>query len=271
VLLPNKAVGTIVVVLSLIIIFTTKFPIGKNIRENAVQIFRPALETSNFALSFFSNFKEFTRTNQSLKEENYVMKNTIEVLQREITRLREFESENNRLRSLIELKQKVPFDTLPAQIIGRDLTGWAQVIILDKGSANGVKEDMPVVAAQGIVGKVIETGLFSSKIELLIDKRSQIGGIMQKSRIVGLVEGTGDEYLTMNYLPRDEEVYVNDLVLSSGLGKVYEKGLIIGTVKEVHEAKFGLYKYAVVTPSVPFSKIEEVLIILNMKKGFDEK
>jgi len=271
VLFSNKIVGTIIVVLSLTVIFTTKFPIGKNIRENAVQIFRPGLEVSNITLSFFSNFREFLRSNENLKEENYAMKNTIEILQREITRLREFESENNRLRSLIELKQKVPFDTLPAQIIGRDLTGWAQVIIIDKGSSNGVKEDMPVVAAQGIVGKVIETGLFSSKVQLLIDKKSQIGGIMQKSRIVGLVEGTGSEYLTMNYLPRDEEIYVNDLVLSSGLGKVYEKGLIIGTVKEVHEAKFGLYKYAVVSPSVPFSKMEEILVILNMKKGFDEK
>ena len=116
------------------------------------------------------------------------------------------------------------YETLPARVIGRDLTGSSQLIIIDKGSKSDIKKDMPVVSGQGVVGKVIEVGIFSSKVQLVIDKRSSIGGIMQKSRFVGMVEGTKSGFLEMNFLPRDEDVYVNDLVLSSGLGGVYEKG-----------------------------------------------
>jgi len=231
-----------------------------------LQSFRPVLSITNKTILFFKDIHSEFRLNKSLKLENTKLKNNLKLLNRKITELKEFETENQRLRLLLELKDQVQYDTLPAQVIGRDLSGWSQIIIINKGTKHGITQDMQVVSGQGIVGKVIETGLFSSKVQLLIDKRSRIGGIMQKSRIVGLVEGTGKDYLILNYLPRDENVFVNDLVLSSGLGGVYQKGLVIGTIKGIHEAKFGLYKYADIMPSVSFHKLEEVLVILKPKE-----
>jgi rod shape-determining protein MreC len=205
------------------------------------------------------------RLNKDLRHENIQIKNELRLLERKIAQLKEYEIENQRLRTLLDLKEDVSYETLPARVIGRDITGASQLIIIDKGVKSGIKEDMPVVSGQGVVGKVIEAGLLSSKVQLLIDKRNRIGGIMQKSRIVGLVEGTGRGFLIINFLPRDEDIYVNDLVLTSGLGGVYEKGLVIGTVKSVYEAKFALYKYAEVIPAVSFNKLEEVLVILKPK------
>ena len=231
-----------------------------------LQCFRPVLSVSNKTITYFKDIRSELRLNKSLKLENTHLKNNLKLLERKITELKEFETENQRLRLLLELKDQVQYDTLPAQVIGRDLSGWSQILLINKGTKHGVTQDMQVVSGQGIVGKIIETGLFSSKVQLLIDKRSRIGGIMQKSRIVGLVEGTGKDYLILNYLPRDESVFVNDLVLSSGLGGVYQKGLVIGTVRAVHEAKFGLYKYADIVPAVSFHKLEEVLVILKPKE-----
>ncbi|MCD6460889.1 rod shape-determining protein MreC [bacterium] len=265
-LVSKKTVGTIFILLCLGIILNPKFPFSKNIRGIMLQCFRPVLSISNKTIIFFKDIRSELRLNKTLKSENIRLKNNLKLLDRKITELEEFEIENQRLRLLLELKDQVKYDTIPAQVIGRDLSGWSQLIIINKGTHHGITQDMQVVAGQGIVGKIIETGLFSSKVQLLIDKRSCIGGIMQKSRIVGLVEGTGKDYLILNYLPRDETVFVNDLVLSSGLGGVYQKGLVIGTVKAIHEAKFGLYKYADITPSVPLHKIEEVLVIFKPKE-----
>jgi rod shape-determining protein MreC len=220
---------------------------------------------SKTVVSFFANIRDEVRLNKALKTENLRLKNQLTLLEKRIIRLQEFDSENKRLRLLLDLKEQVNYNTIPAQVIGRDLSGWSQLIILDKGTRHGIKEDMPVVAGEGVVGKVIETGLYTAKVQLIIDRRSRIGGLMQQSRLVGLVEGTGKEYVVMTYLPRDELVYVNDMVLTSGLGRVFEKGLLIGSVKAIFEEKYGLYKYAKVIPSVQFDKLEEVLIILKDK------
>lgn len=265
-LLSRRFIGVILVILALVIVLNPRFPFSSAIREVILQGFKPVLVVTRKTVNTVKNVRREIRLNKTLKQENIQLKNEVRLLERKIAQLKEHEIENKRLLMLLELKEDVQYETLPAQVIGRDLTGASQLIIIDKGTKHGLREDMPVVSGQGVVGKIIEAGTFSSKVQLLIDKRSRIGGIMQKSRIVGLVEGTGRGYLVINFLPRDEDIFVNDLILTSGLGGVYEKGLVIGTVKAVHEAKFSLYKYADVDPAVPFNKLEEVLVILKQKQ-----
>jgi rod shape-determining protein MreC len=266
VLISRKFVGTVIIVLCLGIVVTAKFPIGKKIRGVCIQGFRPVLSVSSTALSFVKNLKADIRINKTLRQENIFLNQQIKRLERKIVELKEYELENKRLKLLLNLKDKIEYDTIPAQVIGRDLSGWSQLIIIDKGTRDGLKENMPVVSGQGVVGKIIEVGLLSSKVQLLIDRQSRIGGIMQKSRLVGVIEGMGKNYLVINYLPRNESVLVNDLVLSSGLGLIFEKGLVIGSVQAVYEEKYSLYKYAIVQPAVEFDRLEEVIVILKSKE-----
>lgn len=264
-LLSKKSFRTVLVILFLAILFSSRFSVGKKTRTLLMQCFRPVLKISESTVSFSRNIGLNFRTNRQLQNDNSALKNEIKLLSRRLIQLKEYDSENKRFRALLDLKEQVKEDALVARVIGRDLSGWSQIIIIDKGSKHGIKENLPVVASGGVVGKTMEVGLFSTKVLLLIDRKSRIGGIMQKSRVVGIVEGTGENDLIINYLPKDEGIYVNDLVLSSGLGLVYEKGLVIGTIKTIHEAKQGLYKYAKITPIVPFYKLEEVLVILEPK------
>lgn len=233
-----------------------------------VQVSMPALSLSNKTLTVLRDLKSAFVLNAELKRENNALKNQTLFLQSKINVLREYEIENRRLRALLEFKENIEYDTIPAKVIGRDLTGWSQIIIIDKGTRHNIAIDMSVVSGDGVVGKVIETGYFASKVLLLIDKQSRIGAIMQKSRFVGVIEGTGKPYLIMNYLPREGDFFIDDMALSSGLGKVYEKGLVIGQIKAIHEEKFGLYKYAEVVPAVNFNKLEEVLVILKSNAEF---
>lgn len=267
-LVSRKTFGTVLVILCLGIIITAKFPVASTTRSIAIQGFRPVLIASHSIMSFFKNIRSEFRLNSYLKKENGILQNQVQELGNKVIQLQEFESENKRLRLLLELKEQLDYATLPARVIGRDISGWSFLIIIDKGKKDGIVEDMPVVSGEGVVGKTIEVGTYTSKVQLLIDQRSRIGGMMQRSRLVGVVEGTGQGYLIMNYLPRDESVFLNDLVLSSGLGGVFQKGLVIGTVQAVYEEKFGLYKYAKVLPVVHFDKLEEVLIILKPRTNF---
>ncbi len=264
-LLSKKSFRTILIIVFVTVIFSSRFSIGKKARTFFMQCFRPVLKASESTVNFTRNIGINFRTNRQLRSETHALKNEIKLLNRRLIQLKEYKAENKRFRELLELKEQVKKNALVARVIGRDLSGWSQIIIIDKGSKHGIKENLPIVASGGVVGKTMEVGPFSTKVLLLIDRKSRIGGIMQKSRVVGIVEGTGENDLIINYLPKDEGIYVNDLVLSSGLGLVYEKGLVIGTIKTVHEAKQGLYKYAKITPIVPFYKLEEVLVILESK------
>lgn len=289
-LISRRTVGTVILILCMGILVTTKFHIGEGIRSLVVQGFKPVLKISSSVIAYVSNIRDELRLNASLRDENNRLHTQLEELEQKVIQLTEYALENKRLKLLLDLKEEIEYDTIPAQVIGRDLSGWSQTIIIDKGSKHGLTENMPVVSGQGVVGKVTEVGMWSSKVELLIDAQARIGGILQKSRLVGLVEGMGKGYLVINYLPRDEKIFVDDLVLSSGLGLVFEKGLVIGTVESIHEEsfslskyatthskasldeiadrKFSLYKYAIVRPSVEFGRLEEVLVILKAKEEF---
>ena len=185
----------------------------------------------------------------------------LELLSRRLVRLQEVERENSVLRNLLKLKRTRDDQGIAARVVGRDVRHWYQSILIDKGPADGVRRGSAVVSGQGVVGKVIEASPGSSRVLLIVDQNSRLGGVLQKSRLSGIVEGFSSKFCRINYLPRRSRIEPGELVLTSGLGRIYPPGLLIGTISKVYAEKTGLYQYADLRPATDFDRLETVLVL----------
>lgn len=186
----------------------------------------------------------------------------------------ELVAENARLRELLEFKESAVTQELKAaQIIGKEPGNWFEVFTIDLGANDGIAAGMPVVTPQGLVGRVEEVGLSWAKVMSIIDVRSSVSAIMERTRDTGVVKGTigNDDLtatLTMNYLPLDTDIIEGDSVLTSGYDEVYPKGLVIGKVTSSTDQTGG--KQVVVDPSVDFRRLEEVLVVVSTREDTAE-
>jgi rod shape-determining protein MreC len=194
--------------------------------------------------------------------ESQRLKREIDLLRQKLNSLNEVYLENIRLQKLLSLKQKSAYKVIAAGIIARSPDSWSSIIIIDKGSNNGIKRGMTAINYLGLLGRVIETTAFTSKIMLINDPNLSISGIVQRSRQEGLVSGTLGNHLIMRYLSEESDIKIQDVIVSSGLNEIYPKGLLIGRVVDIGKEFSGLSRYALIKPAVNLSNIEEVLIIV---------
>ena len=164
---------------------------------------------------------------------------------------------------MLSLKQESTYKLIAAKVIGRSPDSWSSVVIIDKGSFNGIKRGMVAVTHLGLLGRVIETAESTSKILLISDPNLSISGIVQRSRQEGLVSGTLGSNLIMRYIPEDADIKIRDVVVTSGLNAAYPKGLLIGRVVDINNEFSGLSRYAIIKPAVNLSDVEEVLIVIQ--------
>jgi len=170
--------------------------------------------------------------------------------------------ENDRLRRLLDFKETQEIATLPARVIAEDATSWFRTITIDKGSVQGVVEGMPVVVAEGVVGRIVRSSTHFSRVLLITDASSAVASLLQSNRARGISRGKG-ERLVFDFVLRQEEVRVGDRVVTSGMGGVFPKGLVVGDVQSVDRQEYGLFQAIEVIPAVDFSHLEEVLILLR--------
>jgi len=208
----------------------------------------------------------------TVHEQNKMLKNEIEQLRQQNTMAEEYAAENVRLRELFAYKESAhQFDLLAARVIGRDAALWTSTIVVDRGSKDGVRENMPVVTGKGLVGHVSEVGPVSSKVQLILDVRSSVGTLIQRSesRVNGIVTGTMDNpYMPqMVNIPRNADVEDGDAIVTSGFGGIYPKGIAVGRVSSQHSDDSGLLKVAVVETAVDFQRLEDVAIITASREA----
>lgn len=194
--------------------------------------------------------------------QNERLKKETDLLRHKLNAANEIYLENKRLHNLFYFKQKSPYKLIAARVIGRPADSWSSVIIIDKGRFNGIKPDMVAINYLGLVGRVIETTVSTSKIMLINDPNMGVSCIVQRSRQEGLVCGTLGSDLIMKYLPKEADINVSDPIITSGLTDAYPKGLLVGTVIDVGDEFSGLTRYCLIKPAVNLSSIEEVLIII---------
>lgn len=194
----------------------------------------------------------------------------------ELNRLREENArlvgvlqENARLRELVGFQEEYrEFELLPARVIGRGLTPYFRVVKIEIQAAGELAPRMPVVAAQGLVGQIHQVYDRHADVILIADPRSRADGIVQRNRALGVVEGLGhdsDYLMRVSYLSSRDEVRPGDRIVTSGMGGVFPRELLIGEVREVLDGERGLFQEVRVAPAVDFSRIEEVFVITNLE------
>ena len=198
-----------------------------------------------------------------IKEENKALLGELEKMEVLKNELAEIKLENARLLNLLETKNQPEMKTMMAKIIGYDSTNWNQMVSIDKGSNDGLKRAMPVICNGGLVGKIESVSLNSSKVLLITDIRNAVDALIQESRAKGVVFGTNRNLCGMKYVSLDEKIEKGFRVISSGMGGVYPKGLLVGFVEKVEKKEVGLFHEVSVKPSVDLSHLEEVLVIVD--------
>lgn len=183
-------------------------------------------------------------------------------LRARLLEMREVTLENQRLKKLLDFVEADPRKVLPALVVAEDASSWARTIVIDKGLRNGVKEGEPVVVAEGVVGRVIKVASNSARVLLVTDASSSIAGLVERTRTRGVVRGNGRE-LTLEFALRNDLVEVEDMIITSGMGGVFPKGLVVGRVADVQRNEFGLFQQIKLTPVVDFSRLEEVLVLMD--------
>lgn len=197
----------------------------------------------------------------SLRDENRILREELELLDKRLQEAGSVFDENERLKEILGFRKSVPYTTVPAQVIGRDPSNWSNSLIIDKGIAGGVKQNKAVLSSKGLVGRVVEAGRFSSKILLITDPNSKVGVVVQRNREGGVLTGRPDGLCRVIYLSLDSDVAPGDSVITAGFGSIFPKDIPVGEVVSVGREPGRLYKYAVVKPAQNLSKVEEVLCI----------
>lgn len=195
--------------------------------------------------------------------ENMRMRRDLDSLKMENILYREVLATNLRLQQLLQFKNTTDQPIIAAKVIGMDPTGWFQSVIIDKGKNAGIKLNMPVVNAEGVVGRLVAVSYNYSKVLLIIDQNSAVDCIIQRSRDNGIVKGLSSKVCTLDYVLKSSDVRVGDIVVTSGLGGIFPKGIPVGEVIDVKDPAGELFKDVKIRPVVDFSKLEELLVILK--------
>ncbi len=215
------------------------------------------------SISFFAYFSDLAE----LRKENDELKARISELEFETRELDAYRFENKRFRTMLNFKESFDYVTEPAEVIAKDSGTWYNTFTLDKGAANGIAVNMPVVTDMGLVGRIYDVGTNWSKVVSILELDNAVGCLVTRNSDIAVIEG--DQYLKeaglmkITYLEKGANILVGDYLETSGLGGIYPKGLLIGQISEITLNKSNLNQIALVTPAVSFERITEVFIITN--------
>jgi rod shape-determining protein MreC len=199
---------------------------------------------------------------KAVRTENLALRADNERLRVQSLQVRETDQENQRLRRLLALRDRMPLRTLTGEIIGREGGGWARSLTVNRGRADGITQQMPVIVPEGLVGRVAQVRSGASVVQLLNDPTSTVGAVVQRTRTPGLVEGEPGGGVRFKFMARDGAgVTAGDLIVTSGLGTLFPKGIPVGHVKAIEDKGSALFHFAVVTPVVDFARLDEVLLL----------
>ena len=207
--------------------------------------------------TFFANVNNLNDENKKLQTKN-------KQLEEKLRELESIKAENESLKQYLNLTEKYSdYQTIPADVINRDISNYSKNIVINAGYDQGVKEGMTVIAAEGLVGHVISVTNSTAKVQTIIDSSSSTSSLLSTSRDSIVCKGilNDDKQLKAMYIPTDLTISQGDSIETSGLGGIYQKGIYIGTVSKVENTTDLTNRYALVSVAVNFKKLETVLVI----------
>ena len=205
--------------------------------------------------STYLDWKNVRAENRRLREENQELR--VAALQ-----VSETATENQRLRRLLSMQERLPLETVGAEIIAREWGGWVRSLTVNRGRNDNIVRLTAVIAPEGLIGRVIEVRSGVSIIQVLTDPASTVGAHVVRTRTAGIVEGDPRGTMRLKYMAREGGgIQVGDLVVTSGAGGVFPRGIPVGRVRAIDDRGSALFHYAMLTPVVDFARVDEVLLL----------
>jgi rod shape-determining protein MreC len=205
---------------------------------------------------------------QEVRGENERLREEVGRLEVRLQQERALAQRARSLEEILELRKNVELSTVAATVIAGGASPDFRTITIDKGTAEGLRPDMAVIAPGGVVGRIVTPSGRASKVQLLIDRNAAAGALVERTRAHGVVEGTGGG-LRMNYVSGTADVKIGDAVVTSGIDGIYPKGLVIGQIESLERGS-GDFGAIVVRPVVDFSSVEAVLVVVTPPVAAEE-
>jgi rod shape-determining protein MreC len=196
------------------------------------------------------------------REENLELREKVDQLTAERNNALERAAELDRLRTQLALPPRPQYRELAANVISRNASLWFRRLTIDRGTLDGVKRDMPVATAGGIVGRVISVGPNFAMVQVITDKHAGVGAMLQASRAMGEIRGLDNDRCELKNISTSEKVEVGESVVTTGLDRIYPKGLLVGAVESIEADPNAPWHKIVVKPAAPVDRIEHVLVLL---------
>ena len=226
-----------------------------------------------FTYGPFYSLRNYVKELEGVRDENQKLREKVVELTLRNSWLQEDHLENQRLRDLLEFRSKLEYEVIPAEILSAEPNRRNFSILIDKGSGDGVRRNMPVVNLQGLVGKVVDASFSSAVVQLMLDPNFRASAQDQTTRVFGIIKPQSGSSLKLDNVPLREEIKVGDRILTSGLGGIFPPGIMIGVVTAVESEEdqsrvnhsFGIFKTIEVASYIDFNRLEE-LFVLEVKK-----
>jgi rod shape-determining protein MreC len=234
------------------------------LRALLISLFSPIQRGADAALGASSSMWYGYVDLRGVREQNDRLEEDVARLEQALWMERDVVASYRRLSSVLELAERIPGNPIVAEVVGLDASAWFQTITVNRGTAHGVALNAPVIAAGGLVGRVISIGSDVAQIQLLTDRDCSVGALLARTRARGVVAGSGEQAsptgLTLNYVSNLEDVVEGDLIVTSGMDGIYPKGIAIGRVGSVRNGP-RLFKLVTVEAAANLDRLEEVFIL----------
>jgi len=231
--------------------------------SDALAIFTTPVQTvvsrvNRTAFGLWSTYQDW----KNVRAENRRLRDEAQRLRVESLRVSEVDEENRRLRRLLQLKEALPLETISGEIIGREWGGWVRSLTVNRGRSSRVVRLTAVIGPDGLIGRIVDVRGGSSVVQVLTDPASTVGAHVVRTRTPGIIEGEPRGTIRFKYMARDGAgIQVGDMVVTSGLGGLFPRGIPIGRVRSIDDRGSALFHYAQIAPAVDFARIDEVLLL----------
>lgn len=262
----TKLIVNVLVIALALVSFSQR---GKVVKESSpferilVDLIAPIQQSVTETSDFVSSAVDHYLLNIKASKENIELKKEVASLKEKILYLSELDKENQRLKGLLNQKISSNYSKVLAQVVSWDSNHGYRVIRINRGASSGLQLQSVVVTSEGVVGYVYRLTDNFADVLTIMDSNNRVDGLIQRTRSHGIVEGYSDTRTIMKYISRTEKVVLGDVVLTSGLGNIYPKGLVIGQVARIEKESFGITQAIELNTAVNFRKLEEVVVLVR--------
>jgi rod shape-determining protein MreC len=262
---PLVIAATLFLVLVVLSLSSKHSPVLQSVEGGVISLTAPAINGLNLVGSsvkrVWSNYFYLV----GVRQENADLKRRLEEYDQKEVRYQEAVLLAKRLEALLDLKKQLALPVTGARVVAYDPSQWSRCVIIDIGKNEGAALGLPVLGRGGIVGRIVEVYPHFAKVMLIVDRNSGADAMIQRNRVRGILEGKGGNRCSLEYVPKNTDAEVGDLVLASGLGGIYPAGQVFGRVTKVDKKTSGPFQEIIVTPGENLSALEEVLIVKSAK------